>query len=205
MNILSLDILACPIDKNFPFKLYIFSFNTNPGEMERILSLYEERKIDFINDEKIIKSSKRNEEFFLKDNIITELAPFKEYLKDVLSKIDLLENVINQSSNEISYRCIEKITSDVKNIISEFSLDFKNSKIEEILPELFLLNKFLTNVKIETGVLFCQKCNRWFPIYEANPHLLPDIHRNTKEEIDRFGILDEKITQFLKENNPSII
>jgi len=205
MNILSLDILACPIDKDFPLKLYMFSFNTTSGEMKRILSIYEERKIELINNEKIIEYAKRNGEIFLKDNIITEISPLKEYLKHILSKIALLENVINQTSNEISIKCIEKITSEVKNTISEFSLNLENSKIEDVLPDLFLLNKFLTYVKIETGILFCQKCNRWFPIYEAIPHLLPDIHRNTKEEINRFGTLDDKITQFLKENNPTII
>lgn len=201
MNILSLDILACPIDKNFPLKLYIFSFDTKPEEMEQFFSIYQKRKIKFINDEKIIKFSKRNGETFLKDNIINKAILLEEYLKYILSKIDLLDSVINKTSNNTSSKCIEKITSEAKNNINEFSLNLKISKIEEILPDLFLINKFLSEVKIETGALFCQKCNRWFPIFQAIPHLLPDIQRDIKEEIDRFRNFTDEFNQFLKENN----
>jgi len=204
MNLLSLDILACPIDKHFPLKLYIFSFDTKSEEMEQNFSLYQKRRTNFINNEKIIKYSERNGDLFLKDNIINKESLVDVYLKHILSKIALLENVNNKASNNTINKCIEKIISEVKNNISEFSLNPKNSKIEEILPDLYLINKFFSDVKIETGVLLCQKCNRWFPIYEAIPHLLPDTQRDLKKEVARFRYYAYEFNQFLEENNFTI-
>ena len=37
------DILACPIDKLFPLKLYIFSFETKPKELSSFIEIYEKR------------------------------------------------------------------------------------------------------------------------------------------------------------------
>lgn len=201
MNILSLDILACPIDKNFPFKLYIFSFSTNPEEIKNFLSLYRNKRIKFINNKKIINFYKRNGNQYVKDIIINKESLLEEYLKDILSKIDLLEYVINKSENAIINDCMEIITSEVKNHIDAFSLSLKDNKIEELLPDLFLVNTILSDLKIEAGVLFCQKCNRWFPIYEAIPHLLPDTQRDMKEEANRFRNYADLFNQFLEENN----
>jgi len=38
------DILACPIDKHFPLKLYIFSYETTENEFNEFLDVYENRK-----------------------------------------------------------------------------------------------------------------------------------------------------------------
>jgi len=37
--------------------------------------------------------------------------------------------------------------------------------------------------EIETGVIYCPTCGRWFPIIEEIPRMLPDELRNEKEEL----------------------
>ena len=42
------DILACPIDKHFPLKLFIFTYETKQEEFESFLNVYQKRDIDQI-------------------------------------------------------------------------------------------------------------------------------------------------------------
>jgi len=196
MNFLLLDILACPIDKEHPLKLYIFSFGTPQDQIETMLS------VD--RDSKIINLTTKDGELFLKDKIITKSTTLEDFINQIQSKIDLLELVVDYSTNAVSNKYIKKIKSDVKKRIGEFSDTLQKSQIENILPDLLLLNKFLLDVKIESGVLLCQKCNRWYPIFDTIPQLLPDGQRNFKEEIKRFATKTEKFNQFKNENNISI-
>ena len=57
-------------------------------------------------------------------------------------------------------------------------------KIDDILPELHFVNKFKLETEIETGILFCDECKRWFPIIETIPQMLPDQYRDKKKELD---------------------
>ena len=40
------------------------------------------------------------------------------------------------------------------------------------------------NNVISEGVLFCEKCSRFYPIIEGIPIMLPDELRNKKQEVD---------------------
>ncbi len=37
--------------------------------------------------------------------------------------------------------------------------------------------------EIVTGVIYCTKCGRWYPIINTIPRMLPDKHRKRKEDI----------------------
>jgi len=37
-------------------------------------------------------------------------------------------------------------------------------------------------ISIAKGIIICQNCNRWYPIIDEIPHMLPDELRNKKEE-----------------------
>jgi len=58
-----------------------------------------------------------------------------------------------------------------------------DQSIDSILPELYFLNKFKTEIEIESGLLFCPKCKRWFPIIETIPQMLPDEYRDKEADI----------------------
>lgn len=176
------DILACPIDKNFPLKLYIFSFENKPDEFQSIINTYKSRDINFIKNEKIINIYQKNGEFYLKDNIIIEKTLIKSYLKAIISSINEFENVFDKTTNELSKKCFQIMNSDVKSTIFNFFKNQKFSLIEEILPELYFINKIKLDLEIESGILFCSNCKRWYPIIETIPQMLPDKYRDEKKD-----------------------
>lgn len=183
------DILACPMDKHFPLKLYIFSFETKPDEFQSILNIYRERDLDLIKSQKIVEISKINGKLYIKDNIIIEKNTAKTYFKLIISSIDELTNIIDKSPYDIAQKCFFIILTEIKDKISGFSKDINLEKIEELLPELYFVNKIKIDTEIESGLLFCEKCNRWFPIIETIPQMLPDDYRDKEKDI-----------QFLKTN-----
>jgi uncharacterized protein YbaR (Trm112 family) len=115
-----MDLLACPIDKEFPLKLIVFQ--------------EEERSIEFKHD-----------------NVICELyCGLKEtYVKDA------------NLSEEICNKCMKR----------------------EIL----------------NGILICSKCNRWYPIVDEIPQLLPDELRELDEDLSFLKEHAEKIPKDIVE------
>ncbi|MFX0105652.1 MAG: Trm112 family protein [Candidatus Hodarchaeota archaeon] len=190
------DILACPIDKYFPLKLYIFSFLNKPEEFQSIINDYKKRDLIFIKNEGIIDIYNEGEELLLKDNIVIEKTNIKTYLKLIISSINEFESLNDNSTNIMSKRCFELVKSDIKQKIIEYSkkLDFK--EFETILPELYFVNKIKLDIDIKSGILFCSNCKRWYPIIETIPQMLPDKYRNEKQEIEFLktnkNLLDEK-------------
>jgi uncharacterized protein YbaR (Trm112 family) len=195
------DILACPIDKHFPLKLFIFSFETELSEFKQFLDIYEKRNIVDINNEGIIEISKEDKTSYIKDNVIIEKSTAKNYLKLIVESIDELANIYDKTSNNLAKECFRLIINDSKVKILKFSEDLNIEKIDEILPELFLLNKIKTEIEIESGLLFCDKCHRWFPIIDTIPQMLPDEYRDQEKDTNFLetnkNLLDHK---FLKQD-----
>ncbi|TKJ20898.1 MAG: hypothetical protein CEE43_11395 [Promethearchaeota archaeon Loki_b32] len=190
------DILACPIDKQFPLKLYIFSFENKPEEFQSIIDIYKNRDINIIKKEKIIEVFQENDEYFLRDNIVIEKTKLKSYLELIISSINEFENVFNNSTNQLSKKSFQIINSEVKSKILELFKDLKFHHIEDIFPELYFINKVKLDIEIESGILFCSKCNRWYPIIDTIPQMLPDKYRDERKEIEFLesnkNLLDEK-------------
>ncbi|MBY9009815.1 MAG: hypothetical protein KGD74_08120 [Candidatus Lokiarchaeota archaeon] len=177
------DILACPIDKFFPLELIIFSFETDEKVFKEILKAYDNRDIISIKKENVIEIEQRNEELLLKDEIVIEKSKIGIYLKAIISSVKEVDNMSDKSSYELSKRCIHIIQNDIKQKIKAFSNNLMNEHIDTILPELYFLNKFKTDIEIETGLLFCSKCKRWFPIIETIPQMLPDEYRDEEADV----------------------
>ncbi|MCK4779018.1 MAG: hypothetical protein KAT57_02475 [Candidatus Lokiarchaeota archaeon] len=190
------DILACPIDKFFPLKLYIFSFENETGEFQSIITIYTNRDISLIKKEKIIEISQEDNELFLKDKIIIEKSRLKTYLDLTTSSLTEFENVFDKTTNNLSKKCFEILNNEVKLRIVEFSNNPDFDQLDIILPELYFINKIKLEFEIETGILFCSKCKRWYPITNTIPQMLPDKYRDQKKEIDFLenhkNLLDEK-------------
>jgi len=190
------DILACPIDKHFPLKLYIFSFENKPEEFQSIIDIYKNRDITIIKKEKIIEVFQENNEYFLRDNIVIEKNKLRSYLELIISSINEFENVFNNSTNQLSKKSFQIINSEVKSKILEIFKDIEFHHIEDIFPELYFINKVKLDIEIESGILFCSKCKRWYPIIDTIPQMLPDKYRDERKEIEFLktnkNLLDEK-------------
>jgi uncharacterized protein YbaR (Trm112 family) len=184
-----LDILACPIDKHFPLDLYIFSYETNEEEFKEILSFFEKRDIDLIKKENIIEIHEEKGEIYIRDDIVIEKSLLNTYLNLIISSIKEVNYIHDKSSSILSKQCFNIIKHDIKDKITHFSNNLALEQIENILPELYFLNKIKIETEVETGLLFCSECMRWYPIIETIPQMLPDEYRDQKAAI-----------QFLKTN-----
>lgn len=178
------DILACPIDKYYPLELTIFSYETIEDDFKKILSVYEERDLNHIQAENIIVIQQENGVIYLKDDILIEKSPINEYLNGIKSSIEEVERIYDKSPFELSKKCFNIIRKDIKTKIASFTNYDEFEKLKNILPELYFLNKMKTEIEIETGLLFCAQCKRWYPIIETIPQMLPDEYRNEKEEVE---------------------
>ncbi|MCK4287386.1 MAG: hypothetical protein KAX18_14340 [Candidatus Lokiarchaeota archaeon] len=200
------DILACPIDKNFPLQLYIFSFETKSIDFSTFIEIYQKRNIDLLKKEELIEVYQENEKIFMKDNVIIEGAELKDYVNLVILSIKELDNIFDRTANILSKECFKILKSIIKLKILEFSEKMNPNQLDDILPELYFLNKIKVETEIDSGLLFCNKCNRWYPIIETIPQMLPDEYRNKEKEIEFLKInknlLDEEfLNQDLKPFN----
>ncbi|MHA1689663.1 MAG: Trm112 family protein [Promethearchaeota archaeon] len=177
------DILACPIDKHFPLKLFIFGYETPAKEFQTILNVYAKRDLDLIKNKKIIEISKENDSILIKDNIVLEFTPLDQYLKKIIASIEELEHFEDRSRNELSSKCFELCKTKIKEKLIEFQANMKEEELDSILPELFFLNQVKLEIEIESGVLFCEKCKRWYPIIETIPQMLPDQYREKRNDL----------------------
>lgn len=185
------DILACPIDKYYPLELLILKWETNISEIEEFLKIYKIRDEKLINNEELIKFSETENHIKIRDSIALKSKKSVDYLNAINSSIQELNNINNLTKESAIDKCIDLLKTSVKrkieSTINQISKEDKKEKIKEIinsiLPELYLINKFKIDTEIEEGILFCSKCNRWYPIVETIPQMLPDKYRNENEDI----------------------
>lgn len=194
-----LDILACPIDKKYPIKLYIFSYE-NPNEtFKSILEISNYRDLKRIKSENVVNTSQVDGHLTVQDNLVLEKTPILNYLELIMRSLNELENIFDLSEIKSSEMLLKYLQSNVYKKIEKSSKNLPNKDLDEILPELVIINKYKFEIEIETGILFCPECKRWFPIIDTIPQMLPDEYRDEKVELEFLknnkNLLDEKFLQ----------
>lgn len=178
------DILACPIDKNFPLKLYIFSYETSNDKIRSILEIPSHSNTNTLKSENIVIISQEKGKVSVQDDIILEKTPLVSYLNLIKSSLEELENIQDLSGIESGKMLLEKIRTDIYAKLKRSISILPKNDLDEILPELIMINKFKFEIEIETGILFCPECKRWFPIIDTIPQMLPDEYRDEQTEIE---------------------
>ena len=54
-------------------------------------------------------------------------------------------------------------------------------------PEIDVLNRYLNLIEVDSGLLVCPRCQRWYPIgcaVETIPELMPDELRDRERELN---------------------
>jgi uncharacterized protein YbaR (Trm112 family) len=184
MKLWLFDILACPIDKNFPLKLYIFSYETSNDKIRSILEIPINSNIDKLKSENVVIISQENGKVSVQDDLILEKTPLPTYLNLIKSSLEELENVQDLSGIESSRMLLEKIRTDIYTKLKKSIKNLPENNLDEILPELVMINKYKFETEIETGILYCPECKRWFPIIDTIPQMLPDEYRDEQAEIE---------------------
>ncbi|TFF97975.1 MAG: hypothetical protein EU541_07435 [Promethearchaeota archaeon] len=177
------NLLACPICKSFPLKLFIFSFETREELFEKYLKSYENNDLSYKSENQIPEIIE-GDELYIRDNIIIEKKPLKQYLDKLISILNELIHIIDKTPYTLSKQCFNLAYKDIKNEFIEFSKNIKNKDAKKLLPELIFLNRLMVETEIEAGLLLCEKCNRWYPIIDTIPRMLPDEYRSKEEELE---------------------
>ena len=214
MKPLLLDILACPICKYYPLELDILKWETSDNKFSKILGARQNKDIDYLIKATKIRRGKDNIEdgvvitdnqnVLLKDEMVRKKSNLIEYLSEVEKKLENF-TVMEDFSEENFSACLNLIKTDViKHIldtktkvntqkIDDISIDTQKQLVNEILPDIYLLNWFFQFAEIEEGVIFCEKCARWYPIIETIPQMLPDDLREQESEITFLGKWEAKL------------
>jgi uncharacterized protein YbaR (Trm112 family) len=178
------DILACPIDKHFPLKLYIFSYATEINDLTSFINIYKNRDFDIIKKDDIIKIHKEEKNLYINDGIIIEKNPLQTYIELILLSINEFQYIFDKSLNNVSELCFDLIKNEIRKKILIFSKNLSVDQIEDLIPELYFVNKIKLDLEIKSGLLVCPKCKRWFPIIDTIPRMLPDEYRNKDQELE---------------------
>jgi uncharacterized protein YbaR (Trm112 family) len=80
-------------------------------------------------------------------------------------------------------------------------MDILACPIDKFYP--LQLQVFEEKEEINSGMIMCPKCNRWYPIIDEIPHMLPDDLREQKEDLSFLERWRDKIPEtILKEGKP---
>ena len=200
MKLWLLEILACPLDKAFPLELTILGWQ-NPLEthphLTHLLDGYTTGHVLFPDMESPItftaedsnSDSNKAAGAIIHDELIIKPTPFREYLSQLIEKIDELE-VVHDVSIPSGEQVLTLIRTTIKTHLSEALSKLSNSTgdgratgiFEDIRLDLELLNLYKYYLEIEDAVIVCPECHRWYPVFEAIPQLLPDGIRKPEED-----------------------
>lgn len=175
MRLWLLDILACPADgcKHYPLKLSIFEWEDDSAK--RILKASESyTKGDVENMKKELKGSVKVDKAkgIVEDELARSSMEVDKYISLFKEKVDSIFRNIVVDETGASTRLINAII----NSNPPSSLD------ESFEKAIYLANWLAFKVNVQSGILVCEKCGRFYPIIETIPHMLPDDLRDKKED-----------------------
>lgn len=175
MRLWLLDILACPADgcKHYPLKLSIFEWEDDDAD-------------------RILKAS----ESYAKGNVESMKQELKGSVKLDRAKGIVEDELVRSPMNVGDYASAfrEKVDSIFKNVVVDETgastqllkaiIDFNPpSNLDESFEKaIYAANWLAFKVNVQSGILVCDNCGRFYPIIETIPHMLPDDLRNKKED-----------------------
>jgi uncharacterized protein YbaR (Trm112 family) len=197
-----LEILACPIDKHYPLDLSVFVIEDLEAFLKKVGSLEEMKKdLSFFfknnigEDESgsnvaVINFEDSSKELLVFDTLVRKPSPPGTYLERIQASIDELQPIVDYSNEKVKGTIAALIALKGKLQKAQVAVSAGSSTpteqrkaIAALEKDLILLNWFKQAVEIESGVMVCTKCHRWFPIRDSIPQMLPDELR--KEKYDK--------------------
>ena len=159
-----LNILACPIDKHHPLEAYLFSWETSEEEIEKITT------------EAGVPSK------FFKKNY-AHLA--KQLVEGTISP-DSIRKIVDKSESEYSKRLLA-VAVDAAFRLEQVFDKCEEDLLKEFPEDIDALYRFLNLVELDSGLLVCPECGRWYPVgsaVETIPEMLPDDLREKDRDLE---------------------
>jgi uncharacterized protein YbaR (Trm112 family) len=223
MRIWLLDILACPICKYYPLDLRILNWETDQKVFSRIESAFKSRQISVLEENSILTlpNGKKDKcvkiiedgQIQIEDEFSREKKPLLDYLRNLSEKVkstqtisDVTGSAATRLLEQVKSQALDKVGKTLKQIEATRSkaiIDREKSTLKDILPEIYLLNWYFFLTEVDQALISCKKCQRWYPVIETIPHMLPDDLRNSDEDIAFLKKWSTKISaNVLNEGNP---
>lgn len=181
------NLLACPICKEYPLKLFIFSFESEEQAFKDYIDAYKNKDLTY-QEKYQIPDIIEDDERYIKDNIIVEQTTLSEYLNELISILGEFKYIIDKTPYRVSKECFNLASEEIKDKFLENIEEIKGKEVKTLLPEIIFLNKLLVDTEIEKGILLCNNCHRWFPIIDSIPRMLPDEYRSKEKEIEFLNV-----------------
>jgi uncharacterized protein YbaR (Trm112 family) len=223
MRIWLLDILACPICKHYPLDLRILNWETEEKIFSEVESAFESRNLSVLEDNCILTlpNGKKDkcvkiddtEELQIEDEFSREKKPFAGYLGIIDEKIKSVQT-IDDSTTPSAAKVLEQIkakatdniikaTKQGESVGGKVSTADQKKALQGILPDIYLLNWYFFLTEVDEALITCKKCQRWYPVIETIPQMLPDDLRNADEDIAFLRKWSSKIgAKVLNEGKP---
>jgi len=203
MRIWLLDILACPICKYYPLDLEILNWETDDKLFSRVGSAFKGRELSVLEENSILTLPNGKKDKCVKivedgriqieDEFSREKKPLPDYLRILEEKAkstqtisDLTESSATKLLEQVKLKATDRIGKTLKQFDvakGKISTDQEKKTLEDILPEIYLLNWYFFLTEVDEALINCEKCQRWYPVIETIPHMLPDDLRNSDEDI----------------------
>jgi len=151
-----------------------------------------------------MKSSEENK-LMVADEVVRgehDLKSFLELLNQKEETVNFIHDATDRSKDIIQ---IIKTTSFpiFKDTLQKSSEKPDQDMFSSLELDLYFLTWFFLRTEIEEGLMFCEKCKRWYPIDETIPQMLPDGLRDQAREQDFLKKWQKKIPEeILKKGNP---
>ena len=156
-----LNILACPIDKHHPLDAHIFRWETGAEEIKKL-------KTEASQPTDELKRKHRQLAKQLTDGTISPPAIGKIVDK---SGVQDAADMLATTKDKIAQLQGEKTEEQL---------------LKEHPEDLNTIHRYLNMMEIDTGLLVCPECGRWYPIgsaVETIPEMLPDDLREQDRDL----------------------
>ena len=161
MKPLLLDILACPICKYYPLKLYILKWETPESKFSKILEAFHNSDLNYLKKATKIRRGKdriddgvvidKNETVLIRDEMVRKKSNIITYFEEVEPKLENF-TVIEDFTDETYSSCLNLIKTDIVKHILTTKTNIKDKKItgitmatqnqilNDIISDIYLLN-----------------------------------------------------------------
>ena len=158
-----LNILACPIDKHHPLEAYFFSWETPEEEMDRLSSEAGQQSQEYM----------KNYEHLAKQLVDGTISP------------PAIIN-IKDASGSMASKGLLAIAVDALARLKQAKEMCEEDLLKEFPQDIDALYRFMNLIEVDSGLLVCSECGRWYPIgsaVETIPEMLPDDLRERDRDL----------------------
>jgi uncharacterized protein YbaR (Trm112 family) len=170
-----LNLLACPIDKHHPLDAYFFKWKTTSDNIKQALSGNEP-----LDEEELVILAKQ-----VVDGVISQRA---------------VESIVDSSGDKYTEAYLKPVRQAVKGLVA-----LRSSGLDTVrkADSLKVFTRYMTFLEVNTGLLVCPECGRWYPIgssIDSVPEMLPDDLREAEKDTAWLNEWKEQIPESVLES-----